>query len=108
METASPVPDSRIKVRLREIARRAIRVFGGRSNRDVEYDFAYRNITGKRLRILDIDGCDSLLPLVFARAGHSVTVYDFRPYPERHPNLTVIQGVACFAISNRPLDWWQQ
>ena len=47
---------------------------------------------GKRLRILDIGGCDSLLPLTFARAGHSVTVYDFRPYPERHPNLTVIQG----------------
>lgn len=84
--------DSSLKVRMREMARRILRLFGGRSNRDVEYDFAYRNIGGKRLRILDIGGCDSLLPLFFARAGHSVTVYDFRRYPEKHPNLTVIQG----------------
>jgi len=84
--------DSPLKVRSREVARRLLRLFGGRSNRDVEYDFAYRNIVGNRLRILDIGGCDSLLPLALAKAGHSVTVYDFRPYPERHPNLTVIQG----------------
>jgi SAM-dependent methyltransferase len=58
----------------------------------VEYDFAYRNIAGKELRILDIGGCDSLLPLTFAKAGHTVIVYDFRLYPERHPNLTVIQS----------------
>ena len=89
---SSPIPDSPLKVRLREISRRILRLFGGRSSRDVEYDFAYRNIVGKRLRILDIGGCDSLLPLTFARAGHSVTVYDFRRYPEHHPNLTVIQG----------------
>jgi SAM-dependent methyltransferase len=85
-------PDSPLKVRLREIARRVLRLVGGRSYWDVEYDFAYRNICGERLRILDIGGCDSLLPLVFARAGHRVTVYDFRPYPERHPNLTIIHG----------------
>jgi SAM-dependent methyltransferase len=58
----------------------------------VEYDFAYRNIAGKELRILDIGGCDSLLPLTFAKAGHTVIVYDFRLYPEHHPNLTVIQS----------------
>jgi len=84
--------DSPLKVRLREIARYVLRLFRGRSNRDVEYDFVYRNIAGKRLRILVIGGCDSLLPLAFVRAGHRVTVYDFLPYPERHPNLTVIQA----------------
>ena len=89
---SSPIPDSPLKVRLREISRRILRLIGGRSSRDVEYDFAYRNTVGKRLRILDIGGCDSLLPLTFARAGHSVTVYDFRRYPEHHPNLTVSQG----------------
>jgi len=92
MEKAPLVPDSPLEVRLREIARRVLRLCGGRSNWDVEYDFAYRNITGKRLRILDIGWCDSLLPLAFAKAGHIVTVYDLRPYPERHRNLTVIQG----------------
>ena len=92
MKTVSLVPDSPFKVRLREAARRVLRFLGGRSNRDVEYDFAYRNIVGKQLRILDIGGCGSLLPLAFAKAGHIVTVYDLRPYPERHRNLTVIQG----------------
>jgi SAM-dependent methyltransferase len=58
----------------------------------VEYEFAYRNVVGKQLRILDIGGCDSLLPIALAKGGHMVTVYDFRPYPECHPNVTVIQG----------------
>jgi len=92
MKRISFVPDSRFKVRMREITRRSLRLFGGRSERDIEYDFAYRNIVGNRLYILDIGGCDSLLPLTLARQGHKVTVYDFRPYPERHPNLTVLQG----------------
>ncbi|RLG69066.1 MAG: hypothetical protein DRO11_08270 [Methanobacteriota archaeon] len=85
-------PDSPLKVRMREMARRILRLFGGRSSRDVEYDFAYRNIVGNCLRILDIGGCDSLLPLILANQGHQVTVYDFRRYPESHPNLTIIQG----------------
>jgi SAM-dependent methyltransferase len=88
----SSIPDSPLKVRLRETSRRILRLFGGRSSRDVEYDFAYRNIVGKQMRSVDIGRCDSLLDLAFARAGHSVTAYDFRPYPERHPNLTIIQG----------------
>ena len=88
----SSIPDSPLKVRLRETSRRILRLFGGRWIRDVEYDFAYRNIAGKELRILDIGGCDSLLPLTFAKAGHTVIVYDFRLYQERHPNLTVIQS----------------
>lgn len=92
MKDASLIPDSSLKVRTREGLRRILRLLGGRSNRDVEYDFAYRNVVGKQLRILDIGGCDSLLPIAFAKAGHMVTVYDFRPYPEHHPNLAVIQG----------------
>ena len=92
MKDASLIPDSSLKVRTREGLRRILRLLGGRSCRDVEYDFAYRNVVGKQLRILDIGGCDSLLPIAFAKAGHMVTVYDFRLYPEHHPNLTVIQG----------------
>jgi SAM-dependent methyltransferase len=42
--------------------------------------------------LLDIGGCDSLLPIRLAAMGHLVTVYDFRRYPERHPNVRVIQG----------------
>ena len=34
----------------------------------------------------------SLLPLKFAKNGHSVTVYDFRYYPEDHSNLISIKG----------------
>lgn len=78
---------SRLTVRFREFERRLLRFLGGRSERDVEYDFAYRHVAGSGLRIIDIGGCDSLLPLTLAKAGHIVTVYDFRPYPERHPNL---------------------
>ena len=83
---------AKTRVRIREIERRIVRLFGGRSNRDVEYDFAYRNVNRKKLRILDIGGCESLTPLVLAHTGHKVTIYDFRPYPERHRNLKVIQG----------------
>ena len=92
MKRRQDAPDSPFKVHLREITRRTLRLLGGRSNRDVEYDFAYRNVVGSCLKILDIGGCDSLLPIVLAKAGHQVTVYDFRPYPESHPNLTVLQG----------------
>jgi SAM-dependent methyltransferase len=79
-------------VRVREIERRLIRAFGGRAMRDVEYDFTYRSITDEPLRILDIGGCQSLLPLSLAKRGHSVTVFDYRPYDESHPNLRVING----------------
>lgn len=79
-------------VRFRELERRSLRLLGGRSERDAEYDFAYRHVTGRGLHIIDIGGCDSLLPLILARKGHRVTVYDFRLYPEKHPNLAVIRG----------------
>ena len=81
-----------LRVWIREAQRRAVRLCGGRSERDVEYDFAYRNVTGEGLRILDVGGCESLLPLVLCRNGHLVTVLDFRPYSGSHPNLTVIQA----------------
>jgi hypothetical protein len=63
MDGPVPLPDSHLKVRLREIARRTLRFIGGRSSRDVEYDFTYRNVLGSELRILDVGGCDRLLPL---------------------------------------------
>jgi SAM-dependent methyltransferase len=85
-------PHSRVKARIREAERRLLRLLGGRSSRDVEYEFVWRNVAGEQLKILDIGGCDSLLPLVFAKQGHDVTVYDFRRYTERHTNLAAIQG----------------
>jgi SAM-dependent methyltransferase len=80
-------------VRVRELERRLVRACGGRSTRDFEYDFAFRSVfADSPLRILDIGGCESLLPLTLARFGHSVTVYDFRGYREHHPNLHSIAG----------------
>jgi len=83
---------SRITVRIREMERRSIRFFGGLSNRDAEYDFAYRQVIGECVRLLDVGGSESLLPLRLAKRGHSVTVFDFRRYRERHPNLSAICG----------------
>jgi len=80
------------RVRVRDAERRFLRLLGGRSERDVEYDFAFRNIAGSGLRVLDVGGCDSLLPRVLARYGHRVTVYDYRRYTERHRNLSVLSG----------------
>jgi len=85
-------PDSRLGVRLREILRRCLRLVGGRSERDLEYDFVLRHVGKGNLQILDVGGVGSLLPLYLARKGHKVTVYDVRRYPEAHPNLTVIKG----------------
>ncbi|MDD3774000.1 MAG: class I SAM-dependent methyltransferase [Patescibacteria group bacterium] len=46
----------------------------------------------KGAKVLDIGGCESLLPLFLAEQGFKVTVYDFRKYPEHHANLTNIKG----------------
>jgi hypothetical protein len=85
-------PNSRLGMRVREILRRCLRLVGGRSERDLEYDFVLRHIGGHNLQILDVGGVGSLLPLYLARKGHMVTVYDVRQYPEKHPNLTVVEG----------------
>jgi SAM-dependent methyltransferase len=82
----------KLSVRLREFERRTVRFFGGLSLRDAEYDFAYRQITGERQRVLDVGGTTSLLPLQLARLGHCITVYDYREYHERHRNIVSICG----------------
>jgi hypothetical protein len=86
---------------MRDFERRTIRYLGGLSNRDTEYDFVYRNVVGEKVSILDVGGSESLLPLQFAKRGYSTTVYDFRKYPENHPNLSTIQGDF---LSNKILD----
>ncbi len=83
---------SKLKARTRECARRYVRLFNCKSSRDVEYDFVYRNVFGDKVKILNIGGCDSLFPLMLAKRGFKVTVYDFRSYTESHPNLTSIEG----------------
>ena len=81
-----------IHLQIKEFQRRILRFFGGLSIRDAEYSFAYRNVVGDGIKILDVGGCDSLLPITFAKQGFSVTEIDFRPYPEKHQNLKIIQG----------------
>ena len=49
-------------------------------------------MVGEHVSVLDVGGCESLLPLQLAKRGYSVTVYDFRQYPEQYPNLSTIQG----------------
>lgn len=84
--------NSRVGVRLRGMLRRLLRLFGGCSERGLEYDFVFRNIVGKELSILDVGGVGSLLPLHLARKGHYVTVCDVKPYLEYHPRLETITG----------------
>lgn len=91
---------SRLQVRIREFERRTIRYFGGLSLRDAEYDFVYRQVIGAGGSVLDVGGSESLLPLQLAKRGFRTTVYDFREYPERHPNLSSIQGD--FLVNNIP------
>lgn len=83
--------NTRLRVRVREWERRSLRLFGGLAGRDVEYSFALRVLTGDPFHVLDIGSCDSLLPLRLAKMGHTVTVCDFRPYPERHPRIRTVQ-----------------
>jgi len=49
-------PDGRLGVRVREILRRCLRLVGGRSERDLEYDFVLRHVAGGGLQILDVGG----------------------------------------------------
>ncbi len=89
---SKPYSPQQVRVRIREFQRRTVRYFGGLSNRDFEYDFAYRNVVGEKVTVLDIGGADSLLPLQFAKRGFQVTVFDYRNYQEKHTNLNRIQG----------------
>ncbi len=72
--------------------RRSVRVLDWQTNRDVEYSFAARQVVGENVRVLDIGGIGGVIHLGFAEAGKHVTVYDFREYPEKHPNITSLQG----------------
>ncbi|MDQ2744838.1 MAG: DUF268 domain-containing protein [Chloroflexota bacterium] len=89
-----------VKVRIREVERKLLQLLGAPSNRGVEYDFARRQVVGQRSHVLDIGGCESILPIELAKRGHQVTVLDYRPYTERHPNIRSIQGD--FLINDLP------
>lgn len=90
--TPNETRHSKLKTRIGEAERRFVRLFNGKTGRDVEYDFACRNILGGESKILNVGGCESLLSLMLAKRGFKVTVFDFRSYPESHPNLTSIKG----------------
>ncbi len=82
----------RLLVRMRELMRRSVRLFNWETGRDREYNFALRQVVGKGARVLDVGGCQSLLPLYLAKNGFIVTVYDIRQYHEKHNNLFSIEG----------------
>lgn len=82
----------KLKARIRELLRRSVRVLDWQSNRDVEYSFARRQVVGAGARVLDVGGIGGVIHLNLARADMQVSVYDFREYPEKHPNITSIQG----------------
>mgnify|MGYP006285663613 CR=1 FL=1 len=87
-----PIGNNKIMVRLREALRRGVRLLDLESNRDVEYGFARRHVTGEGASVLDVGGCGSLLNLYLARKGFRVTVFDARPYHEQHPNIESVTG----------------
>jgi SAM-dependent methyltransferase len=84
--------DRKLMVRLRELIRRLLRVLDYQSNRDCEYNFCRRHIVGKGAKVLDVGGTGSLLPLLLAKRGFKVTVYDSRLYREHHLNITAVRG----------------
>lgn len=67
------------------------------SSRPIEYFWAIRHLTGKR--ILDVGSTGSLFPYQLARVGYDVYVIDLRDYLEwhgtPHPNLHVTVGNIC-------------
>ncbi len=69
-----------------------MRLLNWETARDREYNFALRQVVGKGARVLDVGGCQSLLPLYLAKNGFMVTVYDIRQYHEVHDNLFSIEG----------------
>ena len=76
----------------REFLRRCLRIFDWESSRDREYNFARRNIVGNKRNVLDVGGCESILPLQLAKKGFNVTVVDFRDYPKNYLNINSIKG----------------
>jgi SAM-dependent methyltransferase len=82
----------RIRVRFYRLGRYFLRILGGLESRDSEYKFVYRHVLGDNLTILDVGACKSILPLLWAKRGNKITVIDLQAYPERHQNLSVIQG----------------
>ena len=78
----------------------------GTTERVVERTWIARQLSAflPGARLLDV-GCDeSTLALELASNGYEVTAIDVRPYPLRHPNLTVVQGDIC--DSGLPSDFF--
>ena len=78
---------------MRKIARWGLNCLGLQSVRYVEYRFVTEQLRKiPSSSVLDIGGCDSILPRWCASNGHTVTVYDVRPFPIVHPKIRAIQG----------------
>lgn len=64
------------------------------NERIIEIPYALQALTQRPpdARILDLGCTESVFPLNAATLGYRVTGLDFRAYPYRHPNLTVLRG----------------
>jgi len=60
------------------------------SEQVIENALVLRNLRDNDETILDFGGFESALPLQLSAVGYRVTVWDQRPYPFSHPNLSVL------------------
>ena len=97
---------NRLRVRAIDLGQRILSLLFGCTSRTAEYRFVLKNLPlGGSVTILDVGCCGSLLPLKLAKKGYKVHGIDTRRYPERHPNLTSIQGdILCTPFPNGFFD----
>lgn len=64
------------------------------NERIVEQMYAFRALHPLQpgARVLDVGSVESTIPLSLAAFGYEVTALDPRPYPFRHPSLTVVES----------------
>lgn len=82
---------NKLKIRMVDIAQRALSLVFGCTSRTAEYRFVFKHLPPIGSTVLDVGCSESLLPLKLAKKGYKVYAIDTRRYQERHPNLIFIQ-----------------
>ena len=62
------------------------------TERIIETPLVFKYLRDQDETILDFGGFESILPLQLSALGYKVSVWDQRPYPFSHPNITVLCG----------------